>query len=225
MRALVTALYAEGPSDERFLPVLIQRTAATILAERSAHAVEVLEPMLVTPQERHTQAENILAVARQVHGYHILFVHADADAPSRATTFQQRFEPGLRQVQNAHHNGDPVCADLVPVIPVQMREAWLLADPQALIDVIGTNLSADVLGIPRYSHQIEGLADPKQRLTDIIRHAFAQRSRRRRRWTIREFDEPLAQQIALAQLQRLPSYQDFVADLTAALVRQNFCQE
>lgn len=48
MTTLVLALYAEGRTDERFLPIVIQRTAEEILAQRGRTTVYVLEPIVLS---------------------------------------------------------------------------------------------------------------------------------------------------------------------------------
>lgn len=223
MITLVTALYAEGRTDERFLPVIIQRTLAQLLGQYGRDVTEVWEPMLVEPSKKlPTRVENILAVARQTHGYHILMVHADSDSSEPKQAFQQRFEPGLRLVNQASIRGEKVCAELIPIIPVQMTEAWMLADTNVLIDVIGTQLRAEALGVPLYAHQIEAISDAKQRLEEILQVALAEHPRRKRRQrSIKELYEPLGRQIRLNRLLELPSYQRFIKDVTDTLSRLN----
>jgi hypothetical protein len=46
MTTLVSALYTEGPTDEKFLPIVIQRTIQQILIERGRMTVDILEPIL-----------------------------------------------------------------------------------------------------------------------------------------------------------------------------------
>lgn len=225
MTSLVTALYAEGTTDHRFLPLIIQRTAVQILSQHGRTIVDVLEPMVVEPEEQRSNAQNMLAVAQRVYGYHLLFVHADADDNTATAALQQRIRPGLALVQAAQQQGERVCADLVPIVPVQMTEAWMLVDAEALLDVIGTTTTPQRLSIPARAQQIELIADPKQQLTQIFAQALASRTRRvRRRHTIADLYEPLARTINLAALRQLPSYQRFVTDLTKALIALNFVQ-
>lgn len=224
MTTLVTALYAEGSTDHRFLPLLIQRTAVQILSRRGRSIIDVLEPMQVMPATKAVRAEEkILAVARQVHGYHFLFIHADADAPTVEMALQQRVEPGLALIHKAQQQRERICADVVPIIPIQMTEAWMLADANALIEVIGI-ASPSRLDFPK-PQQVEAIADPKEQLTQIVEAAFANRTRRvRRRYRIAEFYEPLGRTVNLSVLWQVPSYQRFVADLTQALLTLNFIQ-
>lgn len=51
MSKLVSALYAEGRSDERFLPILLQRTLAVLLNQHAERAVDVLDPLVVRPRQ------------------------------------------------------------------------------------------------------------------------------------------------------------------------------
>ncbi len=222
MPALVTALYAEGHSDERFLPVLIQRTAEQILSQHGLSIVDVFEPAIVGHSVKlPTRQECILAVAQHSVGYHLLVVHADADHPSRELAYSDRFLPGLNLVQAP---GSNACQRLVPIIPVQSTEAWMLADGEALVQVIGTDLSAAALGLPVRAHQVESDPDPKRSLNEVVRRALADRPRRRRRFTLRSIHEPLARQVRLSVLDQVPSYQQFAADLRQALVELNFAR-
>jgi hypothetical protein len=215
MTTLVTALYAEGPTDQRFLPLIIQRTAVQILSQRGHTIVDVLEPMLVEPPEKGERDQSILAVARRVYGYHLLFVHADADAPTATAALRQRIAPGMALVQAAQQQGETVCTDLVPIIPVQMTEAWMLVDRDALLAMIGALSDHHDLDIPVRPQQVEQIADPKQQLSRIFAEALASRTRRiRRRRRIAELYEPLGRTVDLTALAQTPSYQQFVADLT-----------
>lgn len=221
MTALVLALYAEGHADEGFLPVIIQRTAEQILAQRGRTVVDVLEPINLNhtiDRQFPTRVERMLEAARRASGYHALIVHADADYPTPERALLERFSPGQTKVRQARQAQESVCEHLVPIIPVQMTEAWMLADPDALREVIGVNLTTDAIGAPMHPHQVESDPDPKQTLNAVIEKALAQRARRRRRIALRSIYEPLARQISLARLIGVPAYQQFVADLTQTLV-------
>ncbi len=222
MTTLVTAIYTEGPTDERFLPVILQRTLVDLLGEGSEDVVDVLQPILLNPDHKASRTEDILAVARKAAGYHLLFIHADADEPTQASALAYRIQPGIALVKARQAAGEEVCRDLVPVIPVHMVEAWLLADPEALRAAIGTTLSSVDLGIPLRPREIEGDAHPKERLAEILRTARALRPRRRRKVDIGDLYQPLAEQISMESLRRLPAFQQLIADLKAALASLSF---
>ncbi|MCX6030662.1 MAG: DUF4276 family protein [Chloroflexi bacterium] len=221
MTTLVLALYAEGHADERFLPVVIQRAVEQILQQRGRTVVDVMEPITVNhtiDRQFATRPERILEAARRSAGYHALVVHADADYPTSARALNERFGPGLERVSQARYNRQAVCDHLLPIIPVQMTEAWMLADPEALRTVVGTATQALELGLPAHAHEVESDPYPKQTLEQAIRKALASRPKRRRRIDLNTVYEPLARQISLERLAAVPSYRQFVADMIGVLI-------
>ncbi len=223
MNTLVLAVYAEGRIDERFLPIIIQRTAEQILIERGQSVVDVLDPIVLDFKGRtsSSRADRILGAARQAAGYHALVVHADADYPTPDRAMRERIQPGFDLAREA---GDEVCEQLVGIVPVRMTEAWMLADLEALQSVIGTNLDAGALGIPQRPKQVEADSDPKQTLRSAIQNALIHRRRRSRRINLDKFYEPLARHVSLKRLQAVPAYRRFVHDLTETLIALHLAQ-
>lgn len=217
MTTLVLALYAEGRTDERFLPVIAQRTAEDILARQGRATVDVLEPISLNrdiDRQFRRRVERIVEAARRAFGYHALIIHADADHPAAEQALEERIQPGIEAAQSR----DSVCHELIPLVPVQKVEAWMLADAEALRQVVGTSVDANVLGLPARPHQVESEPDPKWRLQQAVQVALANRPRRRRQLNIGELYEPLARRIRLVQSRGVPAYRQFVNDLTGALV-------
>lgn len=219
MSSLVLALYAEGRADERFLPIVIQRTAEHVLGQQGLRTTDVLEPIVLdysmgwdVPPRRDAR---ILEAARRSHGYHALVIHADADHPTPDRAFEDRIRPGLSLIQQTE---DPVCGQLIPIIPVQTTEAWMLVDPDALCDVIKTNVQPHSLGMPVRAHQVESDPTPKQTFREVIQRALANRPRRRRHIDVADIQGPLARQIRLERLRRVSSYQQFEHSMIAALI-------
>lgn len=210
-------LYVEGPTDARALPVLVRRTAEHILTQRGRPDVDVLEPLVIGQVEADDHAGRILEAARSTHGYHVLLVHADADAPTREKAYQERFLPGLNRVHEAASAAEKVCKLLIPLIPVRMTEAWMIADAEAVREVIGTDVPAADLGLPARPHEVEAVQDPKGVLAEAVRRAIASR-RLRRRFSIGSLYEPVAQTVRLECLAGVPAFQQFEQELTRALV-------
>jgi len=218
MTVLVLALYAEGRTDESFLPIVIQRTAEEVLARYGRTVVDVLEPINLNhgiDRQFETREERILEAARRASGYHALIIHADADYPTQERALQERYLPGEVRVRELRDVGESVCGNLIPIVPIQMTEAWMLADPKALCNVIGVQSSPQALGIPAHPHQVESDPNPKRTLHEVLERARAQRPRRRRRVNLSSIYEPLARQIDLAKLVGVPAYARFLSDLTA----------
>jgi hypothetical protein len=99
---LVIALFVEGRTDERFLPVLIQREIESLLLSYSHKVVDVLEPILVKPSEEyHAHDRRLLELAKATVGFHLLIIHADADFPSSDRALAERFQPGMELIHQA----------------------------------------------------------------------------------------------------------------------------
>jgi hypothetical protein len=207
---LQMALYAEGRTDERFLPILIQRTANQILLRQAKVPVEVLDPICLDAEpDVGDRAKRILSVARKAYGYHCLIVHADADAPTSDDALNYRYAPGKCLVEKSK---DDVCDNLLPIIPIRMMEAWIMADFNAFRDAVGTDLSSDELGFPNSPHQVEAIRDPKFELGMALNKIFSKR-RHRKRTHLGQYYEPVARRIRLEALERVPAFRQFTQDL------------
>jgi hypothetical protein len=206
-------LYCEGPTDNRFLPPIIEKTARYILDALQLRHVSV-SSLQVIEVKRKKRPESILKAAQAASGYDVLIVHADADYPKSNKARNERFDPGLRLVQQT--NGY-LCKCLVPIIPIQAIESWMMADYKLLLSEIGTKLRPIDLGIPENAIQVESISKPKLRLKSAVHMAYASRSKRHRQIDIDFLYEPLGQSISMERLKQVPSYQQFVNDLTEVL--------
>lgn len=219
MRQLVLALYVEGPTDERFLPPIVRRTAEDLLAGRG---VDILDPVVID-DEIHalpTLVEQMVEAAREAKGFYLLIVHQDADAPTRDLALEERIEPGVRAI--AQHDDD--CQQrIVPLIPVRMVESWMLVDVEAFCTVIPGCSDPERLDFPHSPHQIESILDPKLYLRQSVERGLAHRPRHQReRFSFPRVQSRLGESIRLAALQRVPSYQAFREEFSIALAELHF---
>lgn len=213
MRVLVLGLYAEGSTDERFLEPIIRRTTEELLAANdggNAWDEAIIMLIRLSAEQRVSRAQSILAAAEKAQGCHLLIVHADADGPTPDKALAERFQPGLMLVKQA---GTNVCQDLLPIIPIQEIEAWLLADREILLKELKTNQGTRIPGIPP-AQRIENTARPKEQLDNIIRVVNSTQG-----WSIsrKELYEPLGETVRLEKLAALSAYRQFTVDLTEAL--------
>ncbi len=217
MKMLVLGLFVEGPTDNDFLPPVIRRTAEQILAEHEQSSIYEASILLIqlTNDQKKDRAESILQAACDAYGYHALIVHSDADDPEPDKARFERIEPGFKLVQETNEN---VCKDLIAIIPVQAIEAWILADYELLLKEVGTDLTAIDLGIPETAKYVQKISRPKRRLEEALQKAYASRSRRRRESDIRFLYQPMGEKINLERLHQVPSYLQFVEDLTETLI-------
>lgn len=213
MKSVAVALYAEGSTDQLFLPEVIRRTAKQNLNQSGHQYIDVkpVDPISFS-KTGMKQDECILQAARRAANYNILIVHADADHHTADRALKERFNPGYLLVQQAQ---EEVCRCVLPIVPVQMTEAWMLADPEALIAALGTSKNAQELDLPLKAKLVETDSDPKKTLKMIVGKANTHRSRRRH-LEVTALYTLLSRTVDLSRLRNVPAYQRFVHDLVNA---------
>ena len=215
MHYLGLALYAEGPTDVRFLGPLLLRLCADICARRASAPVEINEvlPLAESSEAKTAPREyRVLEAARQAEGaWTLLFIHGDADGDARQAR-SARVQPALDRLQETF--GDTGRA--VAVIPVRTTEAWAVCDGNALREVLGTQLDDAALGLPHTASGVERLADPKQCLERAFEASKAP-GRRRQSARVGSLYGPLGEQVSLGRLRELPAFAAFETELVRAL--------
>ena len=219
MSTLVLGLYAEGHTDERFLPTVIQRTTERIVLQHAETDVEVLQPFIIQKRTGIDGLDRrIFQAALEAEGFHALIIHSDSDSRTFQETLDERFEPGYQLVQQSN---EPICKDLIPVITVRMVEAWMLVDHERLRKILNTGLSVGDLGLIDRLNQIESCQDPKEKLKQAVKIVYPHQ---RRKWQriMGELYEELAPVVRLERLDMLLAYRRFVEDLEQALKSLGF---
>ena len=158
--------------------------------------------------------------ARQAekNGIMVLCVHTDADSKTDENTFDNKINPAFTAIGDLSYRS--LCNNLVAIVPVQMTEAWMLADRKLLKEEVGTSKSDMELGIDK---EPEDYSNPKHIIENAIRKARQDLTRRRRRnLTISELYSPIGQKVALKSLEKLPSFQKFKKAVRGAFVKLNY---
>jgi hypothetical protein len=201
---IVFGLNAEGSTDYLFLKPLIERTIEEILLECDAE-IELFDLIEFPKISGESYSDTITRISEQAQnaGVQCLVLHVDSDDSSIVTVMQNKIVPAQNQDYNVR---------LLPLIPVHMTEAWMLADTALLKQELGIHHSVrdDALNI---DGNPERFADPKEKIREIIRYADSQRSKRRRKLNITKLYLPLGQQISINALKRLSSFQHFYQGL------------
>lgn len=215
---LTTALYAEGTTDDRFLPIIIQRTAKLLLMSNGATDVDVFDPIPIDRNmvKKGNLEENLLGAAKYSNGAHILFIHQDADASTIQACMENRIKPALELINNE----EEVCNNIVPIIPIRSIEAWLISDAEALARVVGTHMNPGEVNLPNRPQDVERILDPKDRYIEVLKQLMA--GRRRRRIDPGAYYTRLAMEINLDKLSLVPSFKEFMDALLFALIKENF---
>jgi hypothetical protein len=213
MRYLGLALFAEGPTDYRFLQPLLARLVAEVAARVSDADVDVgpLEGIDAPDHRGEERAVQIVEAVRAIDcSCHLLFVHSDGAGNPQAA-YQQRIEPAVAALARGWPGAS---LQIIGVVPVREMEAWCLADGEALRRVFRTALSDEELGVPSRAAEVEGILDPKERLSAAF--TMAGRKSRQRPSAAVLLDE-LGLVVKLDRLRLVPSFQRLEADLEQSL--------
>lgn len=221
MSQIIIGYTTEGTTDSRFLSSVIYRTFVNVGFE-CRKEIEVVEPLIyIEKGNENNFVEKIHGCCRMSSekGVMVFCIHVDSDSNNDENVFTTRMRP-LSERINAEER--EICKNIVPVVPVQMIESWMLADKQLLKEEIGTMMSDAELGINKHP---EWVTDPKKIIEDAIRIAREGMVRRRRRdLTISELYQPLGQKIAIENLDKLPSYMKFKDAVRVAYRALNYLQ-
>ncbi len=217
MNILIIGFTTEGSTDVRFLESIIRRTFEAVACECEAD-IEIYDVQHL-PVEGSTFTDEVLRAARAAEnsGVMVLCVHADADDDTDANVVLTKIKPAFTLVEQ---HREEVCKNLVAIVPVQMTEAWMLADKELLRQEVGTNKTYQELDLAR---RPETIADPKEAIKNALRVAQEDAPRRRRnRITISDLYQRMGQKLSLDKLALLPSYARFRDAVREAFVKLNY---
>jgi hypothetical protein len=194
------ALIREGTSDEGLVPHI----RSLIVAAGADSVLGAARDYTGTTVARITR---VLAEESPVD---MIFVHRDADSRDHVPRQAEVTAAAAPHVGWEHR--------IVPVVPVQELEAWLLADELAIRTVVGKPSGRASLGLPAIRN-IESTASPKEVLESACVMA-SETTGARRASTLKSF--PRYRSILLERLDpsgnvsQLPSWQRFVDTVQAA---------
>lgn len=201
---LTIGLVSEGTTDQRFLPNIIKRTFEELSFECKGE-IEVYDVEII--EKKGTSfIDNVLNASKDYSWLNILCIHTDSDDISDKDVLNNKISPTIEKVKTLDENNN--CKNIVFVVPIQMTESWMLADPELLVEEIGTKKTVQDLNLP--TSLIENISDPKQKIMDCITKALAeQTSRRKNSIKISDLYSPISQKISLNTLKNLSSYNKF----------------
>jgi len=193
-------LVADGTSDAVLLPIL------TWSLKRLAVAPVYPQPADLSRIPRQPNPEARLRAVLDLYPCEVLFVHRDAEGQ----------DPDLRraEIANALHLET---IRHVPVVPVRMTEAWLLADEAAIRWAASNPNGTQDLHLPGI-RRIEDLADPKRALHDALTMASGRNARRRSRFPVHRRVHWIPNYIDdYSHLDALPAFQRLQRDIRALI--------
>lgn len=207
MKQLFIGLIAEGTTDVRFLKSVINKSVLE-LSWQCDSQVDVFDVREIST-EGDGFVQKMLNASKhacQDYGISVLCIHTDSDAPSANTVMQYKFEPFFSELNNKPE--EEYCKHIIPTIPIQMIESWMLADKELLKYLINAQDMSDAdLGIARLP---ESYADPKSAIENAIRIAMSRLPQRRRNQiVISDLYEILGNRLGLEKLRTIPSFVQF----------------
>jgi hypothetical protein len=190
---LCAGVYAEGPTDHRFLKALLPRLLEELAAQETK-SYEVAAPLQIgtisTP--RITIVE---AIRKFWESCTLFIIHADA-AGDREGALQKYVTPHIDEARNLYPS-----LIAVPCIPDREIEAWMLCDEDVF-----SQWSRDWR--PELPREPEKVLDPKKELEKILAT---------KKQSVRESYELFGEYISIARLRRLNSFCLFEDDLKRAI--------
>lgn len=188
-------LVTDGTSDRVLLPILtwsLKQLEVTPVVEQWADSARI-------PRQRNAER---LRTALELYPCDVLFVHRDAEAqPSDLR--REEIANALRGTSVRH----------IPVVPVRMTEAWLLADEKAIRSAASNPNGREHLNLPDI-RRLEDLPNPKRVLHDALTIASGLNARRRSRLPVRQRVQLIPNYIDdYSRLNVLPAFQTLQQDI------------
>ena len=207
MRQLFVGLITEGSTDVRFLKNVVFKSVQDLCGD-CENDIEVFDIKEVKA-EGGTFVEKMLNASHKASvelGLSMLCIHADADDKTSDNVLHNKFEPFFKELSKM--SDEEYCKRIVPTIPIQMIESWMLADKELLKQMINAQDMRDIdLGIEKTP---EAYADPKEVINDAIRIAMSRQSKKKRdQIKISDLYEVLGTRLTLEKLRAIPSYDRF----------------
>ena len=218
-RQLFIGLVAEGTTDVRFLKTIIQKSVQE-LSWQCETDVDIFDIREISPggDSFVQKMVNASMIAQKEYSISMLCIHTDSDSRTAEDVMQNKFTPFFEALEKLVERD--YCKCIVPTIPIQMIESWMLADKPLLKSLIDAeSLSDSSLGIDKAP---ESYADPKNVINEAIRIAMEGKSRRLRdQIQISELYGILGQELSLDSLRTIPSFCEFEKYVTNAFRQMN----
>lgn len=149
-------LIADGRTDDALIPIL-----KWLLTELGINAPEPQLPILGNLRTPPKKLKDKILVALDLFPCNILFIHRDAESD------ENPIETRTKEIRKAEKLIKKSLPPIVCVIPIRMIESWLLFDGDAIRKVVGNPKGKQDLKLPKTS-EIEKIADPKERLEQLL---------------------------------------------------------
>jgi hypothetical protein len=218
---ILAGLFTEGTTDDRFLLSVLERTLEDVAFDCTGDIETRVEAISINKKDLSFN-DQVLEASKEAFekfGILLLFVHTDADDVNDEVIFKSKILPAQKLL--LEQDVDSYCIHMIPVVPVQMTESWMIADRNLLKSEIGIVKTDAELGI---NQNPESLTDPKRTVEEIIRLSREDVTKRKRSKGLQISDlyQIIGQKVELSELVKLSSYIKFKTSLIEKLKELNF---
>jgi len=155
-----------------------------------------------------------IQAALNLYSCDLLFVHRDAE---NASLDSRRTEINKALDEAGTAGATPAG---IAVVPVRMTEAWLLIDGCAIREAASNPKGSTQLNLPKL-RDIEGIADPKSLLHNLILEATELSARRKKRFDVHSAVHRIAEYIEdFSVLRGLPAFSALEQQLVETVEQQ-----
>ncbi len=206
MQQLFIGLIAEGTTDVRFLRNVIFRSIQE-LSWQCYSQIEIFDIREITAKG-DSFVDKMIDASKCAHqeGISLLCIHTDSDARTVDEVMQYKFAPFLSALE--YLPDEDYCRHIVPTVPIQMIESWMLADKPLLKRLINAKNMSDIeLGIEKAP---ESYSNPKNVIENAIRKSMVNQPKKKRdQLSIADLYEILGNKLCLDTLREIPSFVQF----------------
>ncbi|WP_310555946.1 DUF4276 family protein [Flavobacterium sp.] len=218
---ILTGLFTEGTTDNRFLESVVKRTLEEVAFDCTGDIDVDLEIIKIDKKDLSFSDQVLEASKSAFEKFSILllFVHTDSDETNDELIFASKIIPAQKRLSD--QDGSSYCKEMIAIVPIHMTEAWMIADRELLKSEIGIDKTDTELGIHLNP---ERLKNPKNIIEEIIRLSKEDETKRKRNkgLNISDLYQIMGQKIELSELEKLPSYLKFKNSLIEKLKQLNF---
>lgn len=222
MQQLFIGLIAEGTTDIRFLKNVIFRSIQE-LSWGCYNQLEIFDVITITASGDSFVDKMIEASKNaQEYGISILCVHADSDAQTIKDVMQYKFHPFISTLNEL--SDEDYCKHIIPTIPIQMIESWMLADKPLLKRLINAKDISDTdLEIEKAP---ESYSNPKTVIENAIRKSMeGQPKKKRDQISISDLYELMGNSLSLEALRTIPSFIQFEKNIVSTFKEMGLMQK
>ncbi|WP_426477717.1 DUF4276 family protein [Chryseobacterium sp. CBSDS_008] len=216
---LFIGLISEGSTDNRFLFSVIKRTIDEIIFEYGGATEIYIEEI-----KKDVGKPFIKQIIDANKNYHkesfinILLIHNDSDYQDDSRVLSDKFLPLMNEIKLVAD--ELVCKEIIPIIPIYMIEAWMLADIDLFLNEISSNKDKSEL---KLNGDPESFKDPKEKIKKALQIINQEKPKKRRKdLQINELYQLIGQKVEISKLLNLNSFKKFHDNLCDSLNKFNF---